>query len=145
MPPSTLSPSALSSHTSKESNDTQKHRSQPKRVRVELESTSKFLEEAVKLSDKLKLEITQTPIQISSESSNDTVTTMPVTNTVKPAKPADSKNLELTSGSTKTIWRGTIYMQDVAKFVAYAHNISGTIANNLFNVCYFCSNFVILK
>lgn len=102
------------------------NRSQPIRVRVEHESTSKFLQKVVKLSDKLKSE--------TAEPSNDTVVSP---KEISEKKLSDSKvkhNSHHEMKNAKCVWKGTIFMQEVAKFVASAHNISGTLALNLSQV-----------
>ena len=117
------------------------NRTQPIRVRVEHESTSKFLQNVVKLSDKLLLENPSTSANsLNTDSSSSDAATTPVLtspkeaiteqNSILKAKPSDPKHL-------KCVWKGTIFMQEVAKFVTSAYNISGSLAINLSQVSFF--------
>ena len=120
------------SSTNNESEKTQTNRPKPKRVRIELESTNKFLEQVDKISDKFRLDDKQSTINLALPTENISTTTTIADSIISPSnKKSETKQVEEV---TKPVWKGTIFMQDVAKFVATAHTISGNITNNLFQV-----------
>ncbi|KAJ6224915.1 hypothetical protein RDWZM_003460 [Blomia tropicalis] len=116
--------------TNNESEKTQTNRPKPKRVRIELESTNKFLEQVDKISDKFRLDDKQSTINLALPTENISTTTTIADSIISPSnKKSETKQVEEVA---KPVWKGTIFMQDVAKFVATAHTISGNITNNLF-------------
>lgn len=118
------------SSTNNESEKTQTNRPKPKRVRIELESTNKFLEQVDKISDKFRLDDKQSTINLALPTENISTTTTIADSIISPSnKKSETKQVEEVA---KPVWKGTIFMQDVAKFVATAHTISGNITNNLF-------------
>lgn len=99
---------------------------QPKRVRVEFEApTTRIIEEAVKASKSTK----HLPSLINESSIYESSEDLLPSSTV-------SSSPEAKSNQVPICWKGFIFMQEVAKFVATAYRISG-IADNRLKVNFF--------
>lgn len=141
---SMMPPTSPVAKTSKEIDSPTVQRLQPKRVRVENESFNEFLKEAEKkLSDKILMEIQHSiTTTVDTQSSNDidkSITTNDMNSTKSSQQSPLSSSKETshdknsdTNGNkisehktSKPVWKGTIFMQDVAKFVATAQVITG--------------------
>lgn len=92
----------------------------PKRVRVELETANKILLEAAKLSSNAK---------VSFNADDDDSAEAPSSTLCLSSPEAPSS-----SSSSRPIWKGTVFMQDVAKFQANAVKVSGTVTEFLSQV-----------
>ncbi|RWS25974.1 death-inducer obliterator 1-like protein [Leptotrombidium deliense] len=136
--------------SSRKKSRTSDEQEQPKRVRVELdEPTNKILQEAVKLSSKTTT-VTTTASSSSSRDSFDqseatthsTTTTPPPTSLPPPPPPPQQQQQPVepvVKVSQPSCWKGTIYMQDVAKFVSSAFKISGAVeVQDLLDVIQVC-------
>jgi len=91
----------------------------PKRVRVELETANKILEEAAKLSSTAK---------VSFGANDDDMTEAPSSTCLSSPEAPSS------SSSSRPIWKGNVFMQDVAKFAANAVKVSGAVTEFLSQV-----------
>lgn len=91
----------------------------PKRVRVELDTANKILQEAAKL---------QTKVSFAEDDDSEDAPSSTVC--------LSSPEAPSSSSSARAIWKGTIFMQDVAKFAANAVKVSGAVAEYLSQVSF---------
>ena len=113
--------SLSSNNNSSKVSSTKDSKQGPKRVRVELESASKILQEAAKLSTS----------NIKPENKQEHETEDAPTSTVCLSSPEAPSS----SSSDRPVWKGTIFMQDVAKFSANAVKVSNQVAEFMSQVC----------
>lgn len=93
----------------------------PKRVRVDPDSANKFLLEAAKLSSSAAKRTTTAEDDDSREVPSSTVS-------------LSSPEVPTSSSASRPVWKGTVFMQDVAKFVAHAVKVSGAVGDFLSQV-----------
>jgi hypothetical protein len=92
----------------------------PKRVRVELETANKILQEAAKLSSTSKKSLSVDDDD-SAEAPSSTIC-------------LSSPEAPSSSSSSRPVWKGNVFMQDVAKFAANAVKVSGAVTEFLSQV-----------
>ena len=107
--------------TTQTSQRNESSRPTPKRVRVDPDSANKILLEAAKLSSSKAKRSTSAEEEESREVPTSTVT-------------LSSPEVPTSSSASRPVWKGTVFMQDVAKFTANAVKVSGSVGDFLSQV-----------